>query len=311
MALGGPQEQHRVDLGDVEAFVEQIHREQNLQLAVAQAADLLGALVAGAGGIEGGGAQAGGHELAGHPVGVLHAHAEAQGPHRLQVGDLVGQFAQDQAQAGVVGGVEVGEGLGGVAVAAPFDPRQVGAVVEAEVVEGAQEALVEGAPEAQFGGGAALEPMEDVLAAGALGGGGEAQQQDGLQVGQPALVAGGGGVVELIDDHHGEGVRRQVCRIQPSERLHRGEHMAPLAGALAIHQQLAEGAIAQHLAEGGEALLQDLAPVGHEQQARVTRTGQGSALDGELRSIAAILAGCFRTMPCSRINRFSTTWLSA
>lgn len=120
-ALGGPQEQHRVDLGDVEAFVEQIHREQDLQLAGAQAADLLGALLPGAGGIQGSGAQAGGHELAGHPMGVLHAHAEAQGPHRIQVGDLVFQFAQDQAQAGVVGGVEVGEGFAGVAVAAPFD----------------------------------------------------------------------------------------------------------------------------------------------------------------------------------------------
>ena len=48
-ALGGPQEQHRVDLGDVEAFVEQIHRKQDLQLAGAQAADLLGALFPGAG----------------------------------------------------------------------------------------------------------------------------------------------------------------------------------------------------------------------------------------------------------------------
>jgi hypothetical protein len=96
---------------------------------------------------------------------------------------------------------------------------------------------------------------EDVFAAGALGGGGEAQQQGRLQVGQPALVAGGGGVVELIDDHHGEGVRSQGRRIDPRERLHRGEHMAPLAGALAIHQQLTEGAIAQHLAEGGEVLV--------------------------------------------------------
>jgi hypothetical protein len=32
-------------------------------------------------------------------MGVLHAHAEAQGPHRIQVGDLVCQFVQDQAQA--------------------------------------------------------------------------------------------------------------------------------------------------------------------------------------------------------------------
>jgi hypothetical protein len=52
------------------------------------------------------------------------------------VGDLGSQFAQDQEQAGVVCGVEVGEGLGGVAVAAPFDLGEIGAVVEAEVVEG-------------------------------------------------------------------------------------------------------------------------------------------------------------------------------
>ena len=55
--------------------------------------------------------------------------------------------------------------------------------------------------------------------------------------------------------------------------------MAPLAGALAIHQQLAERAIAQHLAEGGEALLQDLAPVGNEQEARVTRTGLAGVIE--------------------------------
>ncbi len=232
-------------------------------------------------------------------MGVLHAHAEAQGPHRIQVGDLVCQFAQDQAQAGVVGGVEVGEGLGGVAVAAPFDPRQVGAVVEAEVVEGAEQALLQGAPEAQLGGDAAVKPMEDVLAAGALGGGGEAQQQNGRQVAQPALVAGGGGVVELIDDHHGERVRRQVRRIQPSERLHRGEHMAPLAGALAIHQQLAEGAIAQHLAEGGEALLQDLAPVGHEQQARVTRTGLAGVIEGGDHGFARAGGGHHQVAPAA------------
>ncbi len=65
---------------------------------------------------------------------MLHAHAEAQGPHRVQVGDLALEFAQDQAQAGVVGGVEVGERLAGIAVAAPFDLREVGAVVEARAV---------------------------------------------------------------------------------------------------------------------------------------------------------------------------------
>ncbi len=57
--------------------------------------------------------------------------------------------------------------------------------------------------------------------------------------------------MELINDHHVERARRQARRIHRRERLHRGEHMAPLAWTLAIHQQLTEGAIAQHLAEGG------------------------------------------------------------
>jgi len=163
----------------------------------------------------------------------------------------------------------------------------------------AQKALVEGAPEAQLGCHAALEPVEDVLAAGAFGGGVEAQQQGRPQVGQPALVAGGGGVVELIDDHHIERVRRQVRRIQPSERLHRGEHMAPLAGALAVHQQLAEGAIAQHLAKGGEALLQDLAPVGHEQQARVTRAALAGVIEGSDHGFAGAGGGHHQVAPAA------------
>jgi len=32
------------------------------------------------------------------------------------------------------------------------------------------------------------------------------------------------------------------------------------------YQQLAKGVIAQHLAEGGEDLIEDILPVGHEQQ---------------------------------------------
>jgi hypothetical protein len=67
--------------------------------------------------------------------------------------------------------------------------------------------------------------------------------------------------------------------------------MAPMAGALAVDQQLAEGAFAQRLAEGGEALLQDLAPVGHEQQARVVRPGQGGGVGGELRRQAGVIDG--------------------
>ena len=44
--------------------------------------------------------------------------------------------------------------------------------------------------------------------------------------------------------------------------------MAPLAGHRAIHVELAEGGIAQHLAEGGQGLQQDLLAVGDQQQRR-------------------------------------------
>ena len=46
-ALGGPQQQHRVDRGDVEPFVEQVDREQDLQFAVLQAAQGVAALIGG------------------------------------------------------------------------------------------------------------------------------------------------------------------------------------------------------------------------------------------------------------------------
>ena len=43
-------------------------------------------------------------------------------------------------------------------------------------MEGGEQALIEGAPEAQFGGDATAEPVEDVEPVGPFGGGGEAEQ---------------------------------------------------------------------------------------------------------------------------------------
>jgi len=75
-------------------------------------------------------------------------------------------------------------------------------------------------------------------------------------------------VVELIHDHHLEALGGDLSEGAIGERLHRGEHMAPLAGHCAIHIELAEGGIAQHLAEGGQGLQQDLLAVGDQQQRR-------------------------------------------
>lgn len=68
-------------------------------------------------------------------------------------------------------------------------------------------------------------------------------------------------MVELIHDHHLEALGGDLREGAIGERLHRGEHMAPLAGHRAIHIELPEGGIAQHLAEGGQGLQQDLLAV--------------------------------------------------
>jgi hypothetical protein len=52
-ALGGPQQQHGVDGGDVEPFVEQVDREEDAQLPGGQAAQGVLALLAGGVGAEG------------------------------------------------------------------------------------------------------------------------------------------------------------------------------------------------------------------------------------------------------------------
>ncbi len=119
----------------------------------------------------------------------------------LGIGELVVEPAQDQVHAVVIAGVELGELCGHVAALAPGEGGEVGVVADAEVVEGAEQALVEGGPEPQLGGNAAVELLEDVEPVGALGGGGEAEQPLRLEVIEPAPVAGGGGVVDFIDDH--------------------------------------------------------------------------------------------------------------
>lgn len=226
------------------------------------------AQIGGGGGVEGFGGKAGSAEALGHEAGVLHAYAEAQGAHADRIGELVVQLLEDQVHAAVIAGVELVELGGHVAAAAPLQGGEVGGVGDGEVVEGGEQALIEGAPEAKFGSDATVEPVEDVEPVGSFGGGGEAEQQLGAEVIEPAAVAGGGGVVELVHDHDVESVGGDLGQIALGEGLHRGEHMAPLAGHLTIHVELAEGGIAQHLAEGGQGLLQDLLAVGDQQQRR-------------------------------------------
>jgi len=86
------------------------------------------AQIGGAGGVEGFGVEAAGAEALGHEVGVLHAHAEAQGAHAQGLGHLLLQLAEDQIHAAVVAGVQGAELGGHVAAAAPFQGGEIGGV---------------------------------------------------------------------------------------------------------------------------------------------------------------------------------------
>jgi hypothetical protein len=101
---------------------------------------------------------------------VVDADAEAEDAHGGGVG-VAGELGEDAAGPGVIGGVELLEAKGVVAAAAaPGDVAEVEAVVDAEVLEGGEAVLVDGVPEAELGGDAVVEPVEDGEAGGALGG---------------------------------------------------------------------------------------------------------------------------------------------
>src|SRR5581483_11811832 len=140
------------------------------------------------------GRDAGLGEAAGHELGVIDADAEAQRPHAAEVGDLVPQLLEDQAVAGVLGRVEVGQ-LGGVVALAPLEAKaaQVDVVVHAEVLEGAEGALLDRLPETEVDGGVAVEPVADVFEVRALGGRRQPEQHTGTEMVQQTPVGRGHG----------------------------------------------------------------------------------------------------------------------
>ncbi len=139
--------------------------------------------------------------------------------HRRRLG-VLGDLLDDEAGPGVGAGVGVAQGLD--VVAAPSTPRDVAeveAVVDAEVQERREVLLVDRVPQAQLGRDAVVEPVQDREAVAAFRCGGEAEQLDGSEVVEDPVVRGGGGVMELVDDHDVEVVGRQVRRGRSRCRL--------------------------------------------------------------------------------------------
>lgn len=78
-------------------------------------------------------------------------------------------------------------------------------------------------------------------------------------------------VVKLVNDHHLEGVRRQLFQSTLVQRLDRREDMGTNDRFLSTRKLLAKTSISQSHAESGQALIEDVVSVGNEEQARTPR----------------------------------------
>ena len=176
-ALGGPQEQHRVDVGRSRPSLKRSAAKRMLTRRCSQVVKCLSRarpavsspLTARAG------MPASLNDL-GHVLGVRDADAEAERSHRARVRDLVAELGEHDRGASVVAGVHVRELALVVAAAGPADAAQVRAVGDSEVVERAEQVGAERVPEPQLRCGAAAEERADVDAVGAFGCGREAEQ---------------------------------------------------------------------------------------------------------------------------------------
>ena len=73
-------------------------------------------------------------------------------------------------------------------------------------------------------------------------------------------------MVELVDDHDVEVIGREVVEVGGVETLDRGEDVLEALRPGAADPLLAERRVAQRVAEGGQALIEDLVAVRDEQQ---------------------------------------------
>ena len=101
------------------------------------------------------------------------------------------------------------------------------------------------------------EVAEHVQAVGALRRRRQAEQHPGADLPQQPLVAGRGGVVELVHDDVGEMVRRQLLgELLGIVALDRHEQVVVALGSPAADEQVAEVVVAQDGPERRQALLQ-------------------------------------------------------
>jgi hypothetical protein len=266
-ALGGAQEEDGVDLREVEPLVQHVHGEEEREPPGAQVLDQPAAVdVAGLAGEHGRG-DALVREHPGHVPGVADVDAEADALDAREVGLVPRERGLDGVEPlqrqGVGAGIDLLE-LGADVLAA--GPEVVGVqghgIGHAEVVEGAEELLLEGLGEPDLGGEAVVEVRRYGLAVHALGRGGQPEEDARREVVEEGPVARRGAVVGLVDHDVVVEVAADLLPEAPGGEHPDGAEEVVRSGRLVgADQELAEVRRAQHVAEGAQGLGEDLLPV--------------------------------------------------
>jgi len=219
-ALGWSKKQDGVDFGHVDAFIEDVDREHDVDVACPQvpqrSVPLRGLRLASDS--DGGQAQVAEHSS--HVPGVLDADAEPECPHCGRLGHALVHRMEDLHYAGVVAHVNRFEVRREVAAPLPLECRQAHVVGDAEVLERNQRPLVDRLPEPHLRSHPAVEPLKHAFAVGAFRSRRQADQEGRLEVLKQSAVGWRGCVVELVDDHDVEVRRLNFIELAPVQRLH-------------------------------------------------------------------------------------------
>ena len=150
---------------------------------------------------------------------------------------------------------------------APGDVAVVDLVRDAEVLEAAEEVLLDALDEVAAVDEVLLAEGEEVAAVGALRGGGEAEQELRAEVVDEAPVGRGRGVVELVHDDVVEGVAGEALEVGgAAEGLDRREEDVGVGVALLARVE-AQAGVGADAPEGVAGLLEDLLAVRDEEDA--------------------------------------------
>ena len=149
-------------------------------------------------------------ELAGHEVGVGDASAESKGSHPTWVRHVFLDGVADAQSPHMVAGEHVVQIAGYISPALKAHRGEVRSVVDAEVVERAEQALVERIPQSRFERDATVEPFEYRLAVRTLGRSGEPEQDLRCQALEKPVIARGRRMVKLVDDDYVKAVGLDV-----------------------------------------------------------------------------------------------------